>query len=93
MSVASPGPDCHDLGFGASYAVQEPACVALEDYARELTRARATEALHPADAPLCVSGVHVCGPTAALDGCLLRDIEDFARALTVRSGGGGLGWS
>jgi len=29
----------------------------------------------------------------ALDGCLLRDIEDFARALAVRGGGGGLGWS
>jgi len=93
MSVCNPGSDCHDLAFGASYAVQEPACVALEDYARELMRARASEALHAADDPLCVRGVHVCGPAAALDGRLLADIEDFARGLAVRGGGGGLGWS
>lgn len=93
MSVGSPRPDCYDLGFQASYRVEEPAEVALEDYARELTRARAAEAVRSADDPSRVRGVHVCGPATTLDGRLMTDIEDFARGLALHGGSGGLGWS
>lgn len=93
MTFGSPWPDCYDLTFHASYPVPEPAEVALEDYTRELTRAHEAEALRAPDDPSRVRGVHVCGPAATLDGRLMTDIEDFARGLALRGGGGGLGWS
>ena len=93
MTLGRPGPDCYDLSFQAGYPLSEPAQVALEDYARELTRARAAEALRSAEDPSRVRGVHVCGLAATLDGRLMTDIEDFARGLALRGGGGGLGWS
>ena len=65
--------------------------VALEDYARTLTRARAAEALHAGDSA-AIRGVHVCGLAGALTPALRRDVEDFARSL-VAGTGGGLGWS
>jgi hypothetical protein len=93
VAIGRPAPDCYDLAFQASYPLAEPADVALEDYARELTRAREAEALRAADDPSRVRGVHVCGPAATLDGRLMTDVEDFARGLALRAGGGGLGWS
>jgi hypothetical protein len=65
--------------------------VALEDYARTVTRAQAAEALRGlAEGP--VAGVHLCGAAAPVSTALARDVEDFARSL-VAGGGGGLGWS
>jgi hypothetical protein len=93
VTLGSPGPDCYDLTFQAGYPLSEPAEVALEDYARELTRARAAEALRSESDPSRVRGVHVCGLTTILDGRLMTDIEDFARGLALHAGGGGLGWS
>jgi hypothetical protein len=93
MSRALPEADCYELAFHASYPVEAPADLALEDYARALTRARAAEVARTLDDPARVRGVHLCGPRATLDGGLLTDIEDFARDLAVRRGGSGLGWS
>ena len=67
--------------------------VALEDYAREVTRARAAEAVRAQGDPAPVTGVHLCGLDAPPAPALRKDIEDFARDLALRSGGGGLGWS
>lgn len=93
MTRHSPEPDCYDLAFQAAYPVDEPAEVALEDYARILTRARAAEALRRADDPSMVAGVHVCGLGAPLTQAVVTDIEDFTRALVVERSGGGLGWT
>jgi hypothetical protein len=91
MAHTRPETGCDQIDFQASYAVGEAAEVALEDYARSLTRARAAEALHAEDAA-AVRGVHVCGLAQAVTPALRRDIEDFARSL-VTGTGGGLGWS
>jgi hypothetical protein len=91
VSRSSPGTDCYDLSFQAGYPVDEPAEVALEDYARALLRARAVEGIRSEEDPAMVRGVHVCGLGASPTPALFTDVEDFARSLVVR--GGGLGWS
>ena len=91
MAHERPEAGCHQIDFQASYAVGEGAEVALEDYARALTRARAAEAVRAADGA-AIRGVHVCGLADAVAPALRRDIEDFARSL-VTGTGGGLGWS
>jgi hypothetical protein len=88
-----PEADCNDLAFRAGYPLDEPAEVALEDYCRVLTRARGAEAVRVRDEPSMVRGVHVCGLGTTLTNALLTDMEDFARDLSLRAGGGGLGWS
>jgi hypothetical protein len=93
MSRAAPQADCLELAIHASYPLDEPCDVALEDYARVLTRARAAEVARVPDDPARVRGVHVCGPRAGLERRLLTDIEDFARDLALRGGGSGLGWT
>lgn len=92
MSRKAPASDCYDLSFQASYPIAESGEVALEDYTREMGRAREAEAIRdPAD-PSRLVGVHVCGLGAPLTKILLTDIEDFARGL-VPPERGGLGWS
>jgi hypothetical protein len=93
MSRTRPIHGCHDLAFASAYAVDDPGEVALEDYAREVTRAREVEAVRPETDPGRVMGVHLCGLDAAPAPALRADVEDFARDLSARSGGGGLGWS
>jgi hypothetical protein len=90
MSRTRPESDCLDLAFQAGYALHDPAEVALEDYARALTRARAAEAIRAGPSPT-VTGVHVCG--ASLKEGALADLEAFARDMAERDAGGGLGWS
>lgn len=90
MSHEHPEPGCYDLGFASGYRIDEPAQVALEDYARALTRAREAEAVR-GNAPARVSGVHVCALGTKPAPGVVRDIEDFARDLAARRGGG-LGW-
>ena len=91
MPHLSPQPGCDHITLEAPYAAGDGAEVALEDYARTLTRARAAEALRDAGSPE-IRGVHVCGLPAELTSGQRRDITDFARSLAVGSAGG-LGWS
>jgi hypothetical protein len=93
LSRVRPAAGCHDLPFASGYAVDDPGEVALEDYAREVTRAREAEAVRPEGDPVRVTGVHLCGLDAPPAAALRADIEDFARDLAPRAGGGGLGWS
>jgi hypothetical protein len=92
MPQARSEPGCYEIGFETAYPLDEAAEVALEDYARALTRSRGAEAVRASDDPATVRGVHVCGLGAAVTAPLLRDLEDFARSLIAGSGGG-LGWS
>jgi len=85
-------PGCYDIDFASAFPLDEGAEVALEDYARALTRSRAAEAVRAGDDPATVRGVHVCGLGMTLTPALLRDLEDFARSLVLGTGGG-LGWS
>ena len=93
MSRASPQPDCRDLHFQGRYGLPDPAEVALEDYARALTRGRAAELLRGEEDPPSVAGVHVCGLPSPPGPTALADLEDFARDMAARAGEGGLGWS
>ena len=91
MPSTRPEAGCFQIDFATPFAVTEAAEVALEDYARTVTRARAAEALRPAETGP-VSAVHLCGLAAAVAPALARDVEDFARSLLAGTGGG-LGWS
>jgi hypothetical protein len=66
--------------------------VALEDYARELTQARAAEALVAPGEGERLVGLELEAPAIAPQGSVLDDIEAFARELAERAGDG-LGWS
>ena len=92
MTVRHPQAGCYDLGFQRAYPIDEPGEVALEDYARALTRSQGAEAVRADDDPALVKGVHVCGLGLALTQALLNDLEAFAQGLTP-SGSSGLGWS
>jgi hypothetical protein len=92
MSRKAPASDCYDLTFQASYPISESGDVALEDYAREMSLARETEAIRDSTDPSYVVGVHVCGLGAPLTRAMMTDVEDFARGL-VPPDRGGLGWS
>ncbi len=93
MSRRQPERGCYELAFRAGYPMDEPAEVALEDYARALTRAAEAEAVRASDDPARVSGVHVCRLGTAVTSAIACDLEDFARDLAGRAGGGGLGWA
>ena len=92
MSVSRPGTACLDLAFPSAYPVGEAGEVALEDYARALTRAEAAEVLPAEGTPSAVRGVHVCSPRVAITPALAADLDAFARGLAAETGGG-LGWS
>jgi hypothetical protein len=92
MSAARPQADCALLPFAEAHPMDEPSEVALEDYARVTTRARAAEAMRGDAASGLVSGVHVCGLPQPVTAAIARDVEDFARSLAVARPGG-LGWS
>jgi len=83
---------CHNLELGAVRRLADGAAVALEDYARALTRAARVEAI-PGGAGSGISGVHVCGAAQPPAEELRRDLEAFARDLAGEREGGGLGWS
>jgi hypothetical protein len=88
-----PGPGCLDVDFSRAYALGDAAELALEDYARALAGTAATaEAISAEGEGGRVSGVHVCRAAPAAAAALHAELEDFARELALRSGGGGLGW-
>jgi hypothetical protein len=84
------GDACADILFGQPRAVGGSE-VALEDYARALTRAGSAAVL-AGDEPGAVRGVHLCSLPGPLEEHAREDVEAFARELAERSGGG-LGWS
>jgi hypothetical protein len=91
VSHEGAGPGCVDLVFARSYPVSPAAEVALEDYARTLTRAAAAEAL-PEESGGRIRGVHLCEPGTRPERALREDIEAFVRVLAEQRGDG-LGWS
>lgn len=93
MTRSDAGPGCHELVFEAAYRLAESAEVALEDYARVLTRAGGAEVIRSSTEPALVGGVHVCGAPAPPSSTVLLDLQAFARRLAGEDGGGGLGWS
>ena len=80
-----------EIRFREPHAVGAFGLVALEDYARELTRATAAEALVAAGEERLL-GLALESPLIAPQGNVLDDIEAFARELAERAGDG-LGWS
>jgi hypothetical protein len=89
MTRQRPAADCGEVLFAPPLVLTPPAQVALEDYARVLTRADAAETTGD-DA---VSGVHLCGLPAPIADAARHDLTDFARELAARESTGGLGWS
>jgi hypothetical protein len=92
MSAARPLADCALVAFAGAHPMDDASEVALEDYARVTTRARAAEAVRAHPAGGAVSGVHLCGLPQPVPPAVAADVEDFARSLAVARQGG-LGWS
>ena len=92
MTREGPGRACLELSFGGAYAVGAGGQVALEDYARALTRAEGAEAIPAPGDPGRLEGLHLCAPAEPPGGAVLEDIEAFAREMAHRAGDG-LGWS
>ncbi|HYN05306.1 MAG TPA: hypothetical protein VE359_22845, partial [Vicinamibacteria bacterium] len=86
MTQEIPGGACVELSFGATYAVGAGGQVALEDYARALTRAEGAEAIPTPGDPERVGGLHLCAPAEPPRGAVVEDIEAFARELAHRAG-------
>jgi hypothetical protein len=80
------------IRFASPRRVGAAAAVALEDYARELTRAKAAIALPAEGEPERLVGLALEAPLVTPQGAVLDDIEAFARDL-AESSGLGLGWS
>jgi hypothetical protein len=93
MSRRQPRTGCQELTFRTGFALDDPGEVALEDYARALTRAREAEAVRDPDDAARVKGVHVCGLASPPGSQVLTDLEAFARDLAVHREGSGLGWA
>lgn len=91
--AAPPSPEACELSFGQGLPLGDAAEVALEDYARALTRAAGAEAVRSDAAPAEVVGVRLFAPALGPSSEARRDIEDFARGLAVERGGPGLGWA
>jgi hypothetical protein len=91
MSRHRPAASCREISFTLPCALEPASQVALEDYARVLTGAANADVVE--QAPREVSGVHLCGLSAAITPIAERDITDFARELAAALPGGGLGWS
>lgn len=98
--IEDPSTGCRELRFAAGVTLEPAAELALEDYARVLTRARHAEVRRAAElpaasggVPAAVVGVHLCDPEVACDGQPAADVEAFARDMAARSEANGLGWS
>jgi len=82
--------------FREPVALDDPAEVALEDYARAVARAREAEAVRAAGegsgVASTVTGVRLTGIASPPTPAMRSDIEDFARDLALRGEGSGLGW-
>ena len=92
MTLARPEAECVVVSFREPCSMDEAGEVALEDYARVLTRSLAAEAMPAAQGPGLVIGVHLCGAVQPIPPAALADIEGFAVSL-LAGRAGGLGWS
>jgi hypothetical protein len=81
-----------ELRFREPRVLAAFAQVALEDYARELTRAAGAEAMLAPGEGGRLLGLWLDEPRVPPQGGVLEDIEAFARELQERAGDG-LGWS
>ena len=90
MTREHPGLACVEVALGRRYAVDPGGQVALEDYARALTRAEGAEAVPAPDGR--VGALHLCAPAEPPPAAVVEDIEAFAAELSERAGDG-LGWS
>jgi hypothetical protein len=79
--------------FREPVRLDDPAEVALEDYARAVARAREAEAVRAGGDGSPVTGVRLAGVASLPTPQMRSDIEDFARDLALRGEGSGLGWS
>ncbi len=86
-----PREEWYDLAFQGTYGLDDAGEMALEDYARVVSRAQGAEAVRDAD--LKVNAVRLRGAAGPLSEAAARDVEDFARDLALRGGGSGLGWA
>jgi hypothetical protein len=91
VTLARPETDCVLVTFAVPQPMDEASEVALEDYSRVVTRARAAEAVPGPQAGM-VEGVHLCGAAGPVAKALIADIEGFAASLLAQRSGG-LGWS
>jgi hypothetical protein len=91
--IEDPQAGCVDLQFADVVRLSPSGEVALEDYARVLTRARHAEAIPSHTQPATIAGVHVCAPEAPPDEVLCAEIETFAREMELPGERGGLGWN
>lgn len=96
--IEDPSAGCREVRFAAALTLEPAAEVALEDYARVLTRARHAEVLRAEPLPAGydaapIAGVHVCDPAAPCDGQPAEDIRAFAREMAITPDASGLGWS
>ena len=73
--------------------LSESAEVALEDYAREVTRSERAEALRAQDPGTPVVALRLYGLAAAPDEPARPDVLAFARDLAASAESAGLGWS
>jgi hypothetical protein len=87
----APREEWYDLAFKNAYLLDDPGQIALEDYARVVSRAEGAEAVRGSDTR--VSALKLRRPGAPVSADAARDIEDFARDLATRGGGSGLGWA
>ena len=85
--------DSLELRLPEPLALSESAEVALEDYAREVTRSARAVALRGADRDGAVQALRLEGIAREPEDAARRDILDFARALADAGGSAGLGWS
>ena len=92
MTRSHAGHACLELSFGGTYAVGDSGQVALEDYARTLTRAQGAEAISAPGDPGRLAGLHLCAPAVEPPEGVREEIEAFARNMARRTGDG-LGWS
>lgn len=96
--LEDPAGGCREIRFQARLTLEPAAEMALEDYARVMTRARHAEVLRAEPLPsgydsAPITGVHLCDPQAPCDGPPADDIESFAREMAVAPEPNGLGWS
>ncbi len=91
MSRQDPRPGCVEVALGGGHVLPPSALVALEDYARVLTRAAAASVLVSGGDEGPVHGIHLCAPELP-PAAVMEDLEAFVRDLAGPASEG-LGWS